>query len=58
MDMALTASLVMFVGAIVLLIIGAPIAISVGAASFAAMTGHSSVSRGNDDLSAAYVRRA
>lgn len=38
MDMALTASLVMFVGAIVLLIIGAPIAISVGAASFAAMT--------------------
>ncbi|CAE6930366.1 TRAP transporter large permease [Vibrio alginolyticus] len=38
MDMALTASLVMFAGAIFLLVIGAPIAISVGAASFAAMT--------------------
>ncbi|MFA0086010.1 TRAP transporter large permease [Vibrio sp. 10N.261.51.F12] len=38
MDIALTASLIMFCGAIFLLIIGAPIAISVGAASFAAMT--------------------
>lgn len=38
MDLALTASLVMFIGAISLLILGAPIAISVGAASFAAMT--------------------
>ncbi len=38
MDIALTASIVMFAGAIFLLVIGAPIAISVGAASFAAMT--------------------
>ncbi|MDV5169692.1 TRAP transporter large permease [Photobacterium rosenbergii] len=38
MDIALTASLVMFIGAIFLLVLGAPIAISVGAASFAAMT--------------------
>jgi len=38
MDMAFTASLVMFIGVVVLLILGAPIAISVGISSFAAMT--------------------
>lgn len=38
MDMALTASLVMFIGVVVLLVLGAPIAISVGISSFAAMT--------------------
>lgn len=37
MDMAMTASLIMFVGVVFLLVIGAPIAISVGIASFAAM---------------------
>ncbi|WED26303.1 TRAP transporter large permease [Vibrio sp. DW001] len=38
MDMAFTASLVMFIGVVVLLVLGAPIAISVGISSFAAMT--------------------
>ncbi len=37
MDLALTASIVMFVGVLVLLILGAPIAIAVGISSFAAM---------------------
>ncbi|WP_133151326.1 TRAP transporter large permease subunit, partial [Vibrio sp. 10N.222.55.C12] len=38
MDLALTASIVMFTGVLVLLILGAPIAIAVGISSFAAMT--------------------
>lgn len=38
MDMALTASIVMFVGVVFFLILGAPIAIAVGISSFAAMT--------------------
>ncbi|MEZ9511616.1 TRAP transporter large permease [Vibrio breoganii] len=38
MDLALTASIVMFTGVLVLLVLGAPIAIAVGISSFAAMT--------------------
>ncbi|MGL6257711.1 TRAP transporter large permease [Vibrio sp. WXL210] len=38
MDMAVTAALIMLVGIVVLLILGTPIAISVGISSFAAMT--------------------
>ncbi|CAG23588.1 TRAP transporter large permease [Photobacterium profundum] len=37
MDIALTAALIMFSGAVLLLIIGAPISISIGISSFAAM---------------------
>ena len=37
MDIALTASLIMFIGVVVLLIIGVPIAMSVGISSLAAM---------------------
>ncbi|GEM79821.1 TRAP transporter large permease [Vibrio superstes] len=38
MDLAVTASIVMFTGVLVLLVLGAPIAIAVGISSFAAMT--------------------